>query len=80
MNNQPSEKQILPAFLLSLFLGGFGAHRFYVGKVGTGIVMLILTLSFFGIIVTAVWNIIDLITIICGNFRDKDGNKLINWT
>ncbi|MEA1995572.1 MAG: TM2 domain-containing protein [Campylobacterota bacterium] len=32
-----TEKRILPAFLLCFFFGVFGAHRFYVGKVGTGI-------------------------------------------
>ncbi len=32
-----TDKKILPAFLLCFFLGMFGAHRFYVGKIGTGI-------------------------------------------
>ena len=75
-----SRKLILPAFLLSLFLGPLGAHRFYVGKVGTGIVMLLLSLSMVGLIVSAVWNMIDWITILCGGFRDVDGKKLTEWT
>lgn len=74
-----SHKLILPAFLLSSFLGVFGAHRFYVGKVGTGILMLILTLTFVGLVVTAIWNFIDWIMIICGAFRDRDGGKLTQW-
>ena len=53
--------------LFCLFLGVFGVHRFYVGKVGTGILML-LTLGGFGI-----WMFIDLIMIICARFRDSDG-------
>ncbi len=77
---QPSEKRILPAFLLSFFLGVFGAHRFYAGKIGTGIVMLILTLTFFGIFVTAIWNLIDWIMIICGAFRDGEGRVISEWT
>jgi len=38
---QPKSKLI--ALLLCLFAGGLGAHRFYVGKIGTGILMLLFT-------------------------------------
>ncbi len=38
-----STKSRLAATLLAWFLGVFGAHRFYVGKIGTGVVMLLLT-------------------------------------
>ncbi|MFC3914673.1 NINE protein [Pseudaeromonas sharmana] len=69
-----SEKKILPAFLLCFFLGMFGAHRFYVGKIGTGILQ-ILTLGGLGI-----WSLIDFIMIIIGSFSDKNGKKLIQWT
>ena len=67
-----SEKNWLATLLLCLFVGGIGIHRFYVGKVGTGILQLI-TLGGCGI-----WTIIDLIMIITGNFTDKDGNKITN--
>jgi TM2 domain-containing membrane protein YozV len=67
-------KRILPAALLCFFLGFFGAHRFYVGKVGTAIVEFI-TLGGFGI-----WVLVDFIMIIVGGFTDKDGNKLTQWT
>ena len=43
-----SDKRILPAFILCFFLGIFGAHRFYAGKIGTGILHLI-TLGALGI-------------------------------
>ncbi len=69
-----TEKLILPAFLLCFFLGVFGAHRFYVGKVGTGILQL-LTLGGLG-----VWALIDMIMIIVGAFTDRDGNKITEWT
>lgn len=69
-----TDKKILPAFLLCFFLGAFGAHRFYVGKIGTDIVQL-LTLGGLGI-----WALIDLIMIIIGSFTDKEGNKLTQWT
>lgn len=67
-----SDKNWLATLLLCLFLGGIGVHRFYVGKVGTGILQLI-TLGGCGI-----WTLIDLIIIITGSFTDKDGNKITN--
>ncbi len=68
-----SPKSRLAAALLAWFLGVFGVHRFYVGKVGTGILMLV-TLGFFGI-----WTLIDFIVIVVGSFRDKEERVLSNW-
>jgi TM2 domain-containing membrane protein YozV len=65
-----SEKSNTVALLLCLFLGALGVHRFYVGKIGTGIVQL-LTLGGLGI-----WALIDLIMIIVQKFEDKQGNTL----
>ena len=56
--------------VLCFFLGVFGVHRFYVGKIGTGLIQL-LTAGGFG-----VWWIIDFVVILLGGFTDKDGNKL----
>lgn len=67
-----SEKNWLTTLLLCWFLGYFGAHRFYAGKIGTGILM-ILTCGGCGI-----WYIIDFIMIIAGKFTDKDGNLILN--
>lgn len=69
-----SDKRILPAALLCFFVGFLGVHRFYVGKVGTGILQIV-TLGGLGI-----WTFIDLILIIVGAFTDKEGNKLTQWT
>lgn len=67
-----SEKDWLVTLLLSLFVGTLGVHRFYVGKIGTGILQLI-TLGGCGI-----WTLIDLVMIITGNFKDKDGYEIKN--
>ena len=69
-----SEKKLLPVFLLCFCLGVFGVHRFYVGKIGIGILMIV-TLGGLG-----VWYLIDLIMIIIGSFTDKEGNKITEWT
>lgn len=68
-----TDKRILPSFLLCLFFGFFGAHRFYVRKYGTAVLQ-ILTLGGFGF-----WVLIDFILIIIGSFRDKSGVKVTEW-
>lgn len=65
-----SEKSKTSAGLLCFFLGEFGIHRFYVGKVGTGILWLF-TGGLFGI----GW-FVDLLTIVFGGFKDSNGSYL----
>lgn len=72
-NKNISNKTRFIALLLCWFLGSFGAHRFYVGKVGTAILMIV-TLGGLG-----VWAWIDLIIILVGSFRDKQGRKVFYW-
>lgn len=67
-----SPKDWLTTLLLCFFVGGLGVHRFYVGKTGTGIVQL-LTLGGCGI-----WSLIDFIVIVCGNFTDAEGKRIVN--
>lgn len=69
-----SPKSRLVALLLCFFLGALGAHRFYVGKMGTGVIML-LTVGGCGI-----WYMIDLIMIIVGAFRDQQRRLVYRWT
>ncbi|UBU09934.1 TM2 domain-containing protein [Nonomuraea gerenzanensis] len=64
------QKSWLAAVLLCFFLGVIGVHRFYVGKIGTGILMIV-TLGGFG-----VWVLIDFIMILIGKFTDKQGQPL----
>lgn len=61
-------KSQLIALLLCIFVGGLGIHRFYLGYTGIGILML-LTLGLFGIL-----TLIDLIRIITGSLKPKDGD------
>ena len=63
----------LAALLLCICIGVFGAHRFYVGKTGTGI----LYLFTFGLF--TIGAIYDLVLIGTGEFRDSDGRKVVYW-
>lgn len=67
---QKSPKDFLATILLCGFLGVMGIHRFYVGKIFTGILQLV-TGGGFGI-----WWIIDLIRIAIGSFTDSKGNYI----
>lgn len=72
INGSSSRKNWLLTLLLCFFFGSFGVHRYYAGKVVTGILMLI-TCGGCGI-----WTIIDFIVIICGNFTDDQGKYIQN--
>ena len=85
-----SPKSKMTAALLAFFLGSLGIHRFYVGKTGSGIVMLILLIV--GYIIFAIaglagyiilsplglWIFIDFIMILMGKFKDKNGLLIKN--
>ncbi len=58
---------------LGIVMGVFGAHRFYVGKVGTGLGMLF-TLGGFGL-----WWLYDIILVATGEFTDAEGKRLVRW-
>ena len=67
-----SSKDWVVTLLLCFFLGSFGVHRFYAGKVGTGVLQLI-TLGACGI-----WTLIDFILIAVGDFTDEEGKRIVN--
>lgn len=67
---QGSAKSFTTAWLLSLFLGLLGVDRFYLGKIGSGLAKL-LTFAGFG-----VWYLVDLILILLGKAKDKNGQLL----
>lgn len=85
-----SPKSRLVTTLLALPLGMFGLHRFYTGKIGTAVAMLILTIlgvatiwyCLFGLIFlipVGVWTLVDFITAVSGNEEDRQGKPIENW-
>ena len=67
-----SPKSWLVTLILCLLLGGLGIHRFYVGKIGTGILMIFLCVTG----VSLAWALVDLVFIILGKFKDKQGRVI----
>ena len=65
------KKSIVVAYLLWLFLGLLGVHRFYLGKTGTAVAMLLLSLSIVGLIVSVLWTLIDLF-LVPGIIKEAD--------
>jgi TM2 domain-containing membrane protein YozV len=61
------------ALLLAIPLGWCGVHRFYVGRVGTGLAMLF-TLGGLGI-----WWIVDIVMVATGQLKDMDGKWVSEW-
>ena len=85
-----SPKSRLATVLLACFLGIFGAHRFYIGKTRTAIVMLILsvfylvTVRFWGTVIISMavvgfWALIDFIFAVSGIMKDREGRLIKNW-
>ena len=70
----PSDHMRGVALGLGIPLGVFGAHRFYVGKIGTGVLQL-LSLGGMGL-----WWLYDMILIAAGEFQDTDGRRLVQWS
>ncbi len=65
-----SDKDQASTFIFAVFLGIFGADRFYLGQIGLGILKL-LTCGGLGI-----WHMVDLILIGTGAMRDNNGLPL----
>lgn len=95
LSGDESPKSRLVTTLLAFFIGVLGAHRFYVGKYGTAIVMLIVFIV--GIILNAIhigptgplgaactaaigiWAFIDFIFAVLGKFKDVNSRVISDW-
>ena len=72
-------KQWIVALLLAFFLGPLGIHNFYLGYTTKGIIQLVLTLTFIGLIVSGIWAFIDFIMLLmrAGDYAtDAQGQPL----
>lgn len=81
-NENLKGKNWMAAMMLCWLFGGLGAHRFYTGKTNTAIAMLILTITGCLAPISAIWQLIDGITIALGKFTHEDGSELyerIDW-
>jgi len=84
-----SPKSRLAVTLLAFFLGQLGIHRFYLGKIGTAIGMLALTIvgwatfifivGWFFLGAVWIWTLIDFIFAVSGHMRDKEGRLIQKW-
>ena len=56
---EDQKKSMAVAYVLWGFVGPLGGHRFYLGKMGTAVAMLVLCLSIVGTIAAIIWWIVD---------------------
>ena len=78
MENKSFNSDWIAVLLLCLFLGVFGAHHFFAKNTQKAVTMLLITFLLgwvfgFGILITSIWAIYDLIMIICGKFTNGEG-------
>ncbi len=69
-------KKPFPAYALWLFLGWFGAHRFYAGRPKSGFGMAALSLSVIGFPIAVCWWLAD--TVLLGNILEEEREILLD--
>ena len=71
-----AQKSKIAVVLLAWFLGGFGAHNFYLGFTKKAIIQLILTITVIGAPFSYLWAFVEMILILVGNKPDAKGVPL----
>ena len=90
MKMDVSPKSRLAVVLLAWFLGTFGLHRFYIGKIGNGILILVLGVlgwattwmlgfGYIFLTIAGIWVFIDFIVALIGSMIDSEGRPIKNW-
>jgi TM2 domain-containing membrane protein YozV len=72
-----NKKDACIAYVLWFFLGYFGAHNFYLKRIGIAVAQLLLTLSIVGLAITFFWHLVDAF-LIPGRVRRE--NMMLAWT
>lgn len=83
-----SERNWIATVLLCFFLGTLGVHRFYVGKTGSGVAQLVLSvvgwvtsiilIGFIPLAIVGIWAFVDFILILIGRFKDSENRVVKN--
>ena len=85
-----SSKSRLAVVLLAWFLGTLGLHRFYIGKIGTGLTILFLGVigwattwlvgfGFVFLVAAGIWVFIDFLIALFGAMKDSQGKPIKKW-
>ena len=87
-----SPKSRLATTLLAFFIGEFGAHRFYTGRIATALEMLVLAIAGYAAIIVDIpwlamicliavniWAFVDFIFAVLGKMSDREGRLIKNW-
>jgi len=72
-----NRKEACVAYVLWFFFGYFGAHNFYLKRIGIAVAQLLLTLTIVGLAITFFWHLVDAF-LIPGRVRRE--NTLLAWT
>ena len=77
--NTLSQKSRTATLVLCILLGMLGIHRMYAGKIVTGAIQMLLTITFILSWISIIWVLIDFVVILSGGFRDGKGGYIQQW-
>lgn len=78
-NNSTVVRDFAPTLAFAFFFGFLGVHRFYTGYRNIGIIQLVLSITFFGLLISVVWSFVDTILICLNKFKNANGENLKNY-